>query len=327
MCSRAIRRAAVVVTAAGLLGACSEAQLALHMTKQVEQATGDSAKATHGVYKVGNPYRVDGVLYTPREDFAYDETGVASWYGPGFHARRTANGDVFDQNALTAAHPTLQMPSKIQVTNLENGRSIALIVNDRGPYKRGRILDVSRRAAQLLGFDANGTARVRVRVLPEESLQLAALAGRQGPAPVLVADGTARVASQPGPAVRAVPREAVAVASLDPLSAPAPVPVPPQPVLAKAPLVPPPAPEPVALEPVHATSLYVQAGAFTQRANAERLRARLSAVGQTQISEFQQGNQHFYRVRVGPLRSVEEADRALGRVVGSGQSDARVVVD
>jgi rare lipoprotein A len=313
----AIRRIAFVAAAAGLLGACSEAQLALHMTKKVEQATEDSSSATHGAYKVGNPYRIEGVLYSPREDFAYDETGIASWYGPGFHARRTANGDVFDQNALTAAHPTLQMPSKVQVTNLENGRTIALVVNDRGPYRRGRILDVSRRAAQLLGFDANGTARVRVRILPEESLQMAALAGRKGPAPILVADGTARVASNPAPAARAVPRDVVTVASLEPVAAPAPQPV----------AAPRPESASMTLEPVRPTSLYVQAGAFTQRANADRLQARLASVGPTQVSVFQQGNQVFYRVRVGPLRSVEEADAALGRVVQFGQSDARVVVD
>ena len=314
-----IRRVAVLTAAAGLLGACSEAQLAAHATKRVEQAI-DSPSATHGTYKVGNPYAVEGVWYTPREDFGYDETGIASWYGPGFHARRTANGDVFDQNALTAAHPTLQIPSKVQVTNLENGRSIALVVNDRGPYKRGRILDVSRRAAQLLGFDADGTARVRVKIMPAESLEMAALAGRKGPAPTLVAQAPARVA--PPPTVAAVPRAGVNVASLDP----APVPIPPATTVA-APPGPSTAAAPMTVAPVHATNLFVQAGAFTQRANAERLRNRLSPIGPTQISQFQQGNQLFYRVRVGPLRSVDDADAALGRVVGQGQSDARVVVD
>jgi rare lipoprotein A len=316
-----MRRVAVLAAAAGLLGACSEAQLAVHATKRVERAI-DSPSAPYGAYKVGNPYSVEGVWYTPREDFAYDETGIASWYGPGFHFKRTANGDVFDQNALTAAHPTLQMPSKVQVTNLENGRSIALVVNDRGPYKRGRILDVSRRAAQLLGFDANGTARVRVKILPEESLEMASLAGRKGDAPTMVAQGGAR-AAQPGPAVAAVPREAVTVASLDPV----PIPTPPAPAVAAPASRPAPAAAPVTLDPVRPTTLFVQAGAFTQRANAERLRARLAPIGPTQISEFQQGNQLFYRVRVGPLRSVDDADAALGRVVSQGQSDARVVVD
>ena len=325
MNSSAIRRAVTLCAAAGLLAACSEAQLALHMTKKIEQATDNPNQATNGTYKVGNPYQVEGVWYTPREDFNYDETGIASWYGPGFHAQRTANGDTFDQNALTAAHPTLPMPSKVQVTNLATGRTIALIVNDRGPSKRGRVLDVSRRAAQLLGFDANGTARVRVKILPEESLQLAALSGRKGPAPVLVAQGTARVAPD-APAVRALPREAVAVSTLD---APVPqlaslAPPPPMPTPAAAPAAP---ADHVTLQPVRPTSLYVQAGAFSQPANAERLKAKLAKYGPTHISEVQLGSQRFYRVRVGPLRSVEEADQTLGRVVGGGQSDARVVVD
>ena len=316
MILRATKRAAAVIAAAALLAACSEARLALTVTKKIEEATENPARATFGRYKVGEPYQIEGVWYTPREDFAYDEQGIASWYGPGFHDKRTANGDTYDQNALTAAHPTLQMPSKVQVTNLENGRSLALVVNDRGPYRRGRILDVSRRAAQLLGFDLNGTARVRVRVLPEESLQLAALAGRKGAAPILVARADGAPPAVPRGEVIATPLPTVAVAG--PAAAPAPV--------TAADLAPPPPPL-VTTERVPPTSIYVQAGAFTQQANAERLRARLAQIGKAQISEFRQGERNFYRVRVGPLANVEEADRTLGRVVATGQSDARVVVD
>src|SRR5580698_2414497 len=115
-----------------------------------------------GIYKVGNPYQIDGVWYYPAEDWNYDETGIASWYGPGFQERYTANGEVYDQNDLTAAHKTLPLPSFVRVTNLDNGRSIVLRVNDRGPFARGRIIDVSRRSAQLLGFYGIGTAKVRV---------------------------------------------------------------------------------------------------------------------------------------------------------------------
>ncbi len=115
--------------------------------------------------KVGQPYQVAGRWYVPREDWNYDEVGIASWYGPGFHGKRTANGEIFDQNKLTAAHPTLPLPSYVRVTNLENGRAINLRVNDRGPFAKGRIIDVSRRAAQLLGFAAKGTARVRVQII------------------------------------------------------------------------------------------------------------------------------------------------------------------
>src|ERR1700691_2094534 len=134
------------------------------------------ATAEHPLYKVGDPYQINGVWYYPSEDLSYDETGIASWYGADFHGKYTANGEVYDLNALTAAHRTLPMPSIVQVTNLENGRTIKLRVNDRGPYLRGRIIDVSRRGAQLLGFEGGGTAKVRVRIVPAESIQAKLLA-------------------------------------------------------------------------------------------------------------------------------------------------------
>ncbi|MEQ1868252.1 MAG: septal ring lytic transglycosylase RlpA family protein, partial [Micropepsaceae bacterium] len=122
-------------------------------------------KSSHqaGNYKVGTPYQIAGVWYYPKEDPFYDETGVASWYGEDFHGKATANGERYDMDAFTAAHRTLPMPTIVRVTNLENGRSIKLRVNDRGPYARGRIIDVSNRAAKLLGFSNKGTARVRVQ--------------------------------------------------------------------------------------------------------------------------------------------------------------------
>ncbi len=116
-------------------------------------------------FKVGKPYTINGVTYVPRIDPNYDETGVASWYGPGFHGRPTASGETYDMDALTAAHPTLPLPSRVRVVNLDNGRSIVLKVNDRGPFAKRRIIDVSRRAAKELGFMRRGTARVRVQVL------------------------------------------------------------------------------------------------------------------------------------------------------------------
>ncbi len=122
-----------------------------------------SPTTTGGTYKVGNPYQIGGITYFPAEDPDYDEIGIASWYGVEFHGKPTANGDTYDMNALTAAHKTLPMPFDVRVTNLENNRSIVLTVNDRGPFVDGRIIDVSRRAAQLLGFYEAGTVRVRVQ--------------------------------------------------------------------------------------------------------------------------------------------------------------------
>lgn len=133
-----------------------------------------------GGYRLGEPYVMGGVTYTPQEEWDYDQTGVASWYGHPFHGRLTANGEMYDQNGLTAAHPTLPLPSIVRVTNLENGRVVTLRVNDRGPFAGGRILDVSRRAAQMLRFKSKGTTQVRVEVLEKESREAAAALGWKG---------------------------------------------------------------------------------------------------------------------------------------------------
>ena len=116
-----------------------------------------------GVYKVGKPYVINGVTYYPQEDPSYDKMGIASWYGRDFHAKQTANGELFDMNQITAAHPTLPIPSYVYATNLRNGRTLLVRVNDRGPYKPGRIIDLSRQTARLLGFESQGTTEIRVR--------------------------------------------------------------------------------------------------------------------------------------------------------------------
>lgn len=116
-----------------------------------------------GRYKVGAPYTVAGKRYYPREDKYYDRVGVASWYGDDFHGRLTANGEVYDMNALTAAHPTLPLPSLVKVTNLKNNRSLIVRVNDRGPYVNDRLIDLSRKTADLLGLRHAGLAKVRVQ--------------------------------------------------------------------------------------------------------------------------------------------------------------------
>lgn len=115
-----------------------------------------------GRYMVGKPYTVRGQTYTPREQPGYEAQGTASWYGADFHGRRTANGEIFSANAISAAHPTLPLPSYVRVTNLDNGRSIMVRVNDRGPYVHGRVIDLSHRAADLLGYVNRGMTRVHV---------------------------------------------------------------------------------------------------------------------------------------------------------------------
>jgi rare lipoprotein A len=189
-----------------------------------------------GYYRVGSPYKISGVWYYPAVDYNYDTTGIASWYGEQFEGRLTANGEIFDLNQLTAAHTTLPMPSIVQVSNLENGRSLQLRVNDRGPFVDGRLIDVSRRAAQLLGFEGQGTTLVRVKVLKEESIA-AAEEAMQNSGQILVADAGAVAAA---PTMQTTPR--VAHAAPSPAAAPAPAAIAAAPPPASAPQKPPPPP-------------------------------------------------------------------------------------
>lgn len=322
--SRKTRLAALLLSGT-LLSGCAEMNLFGHMAKSVggDNPPPPSASAATN-YKVGKPYQVAGVWYYPQEDFAYDETGIASWYGPNFHAKLTANGETFDQNAVTAAHKTLQMPSIARVTNLENGRSIIVRINDRGPFVNGRILDLSRKSAQLLGMEGKGTAKVRVQVLAEESRVLAgklkpdstgnepkvASAAPRGsvqaeslPPPPGVKNGdngNVTIASSAQPQQRGLTAEAVEreIAAQE-----------------------------VKSVPVRPTSIYVQAGSYGRHDNANRMVARLSRVGKAQLQQVHLQGKTLFRVRLGPVASVEEADRILDSVVAAGAQDARVVVD
>src|SRR5580698_7420692 len=156
-----VRDGMAIAMIAGSLAACSTAP---------PTYTPVNVPPTAGIYKIGQPYQIEGTWYYPREQPDYDETGIASWYGPTFYGQSTANGETFDASALSAAHRTLPMPVNVRVTNLENGKSLILRVNDRGPFAKGRIIDVSQRAAKLLGFIGNGTARVRVTFVSRADL-------------------------------------------------------------------------------------------------------------------------------------------------------------
>ncbi len=134
-------------------------------------ALGEPVPKGGGTYRIGKPYTVGGRIYVPEEDTSYREEGMASWYGDDFHGRLTANGEVFDMASLTAAHPTLPMPCYARVTNLGNGKSLVVRVNDRGPYHGNRLIDVSNRAAELLEFKGNGVARVRVEYVARAPLE------------------------------------------------------------------------------------------------------------------------------------------------------------
>lgn len=285
---------AVVLTAStAALVSCAQTQLAVHTAKQLLPAP-----TAEGQYKVGKPYQVNGIWYTPAEDPFYDESGIASWYGYPFHGRRTANGEIYDMNALTAAHKTLPMPSYVRVTNLENGRSLILKVNDRGPFVDGRIIDVSRRAAQLLGFQEKGIARTRVEVVP-------------GPGNIRVGEAKATAdAHQQQVAIDAMATADTETLLISPLSFL-------ENIFA----------ERAALADVPATNIYVQAGAFTQIEAANALRLELQSFGNVAVSTIQVGEREFFRVRVGPLETVPRADATLAMIMAKGYAGAHIVVD
>ncbi len=319
-----------------VLSACAQTQ-----PKPPATATGSSAAPVFDqgprAYKIGSPYQVSGAWYYPKVDYSYAETGIASWYGPGFHGKSTANGESYDQNALTAAHRTLPMPSMVRVTNLDNGRSVKVRINDRGPFKNGRIIDLSRHAADLLDMRRQGTAKVRVEIVQDESRALAAAALTKDTAadapnaaprvPVAVEDlaqdaGGITPATRPAtPAASqtawAVPRangprangpRANGTEARPPLSAPEPDGI-------------------VTTVPVQAGQIFVQAGSFTQIVNANKLRARLIKVGNARVVQAVVDQRIFFRVRFGPLDSVDEADLLLATLIDNGHNAARVVVE
>ena len=274
-----------------------------------------------GNYKVGTPYQISGVWYYPKEDPFYDETGIASWYGPDFDGKATANGERYDMNALTAAHRTLPMPTVVRVTNLENGRSIRLRVNDRGPYARGRIIDVSRRAAQMLGFHANGTARVRVQ------FEGRAVVGASPP------QDDDEIASS-APSIRAAPVNSVSSSELAPPPGAATAAARPAatPVNVATPTMAPVADEAVdgvvtTVQVPASTQIWVQVGAFLTRGNADRLAQRLVYAGGARVTQAVANGKPVYRVRFGPYANVEQADSMLNTVIDKGHNGAHIVVE
>jgi rare lipoprotein A len=144
------------------LANCSTGKVFTEKYSQLIVAEGQPVPKGGGGYKVGQPYTINGQTYFPSDNPSYKAEGIASWYGPDFHGRLTANGEVFDMHGISAAHPTMPIPSYARVTNLDNGRSIIVRVNDRGPYARNRLIDVSIGAANALGFYGEGLAHVRV---------------------------------------------------------------------------------------------------------------------------------------------------------------------
>ena len=235
----------------------------------------------------GPPYQVAGKWYVPADAPNYDEVGIASWYGPTFHGKDSATGETFDEMAMTAAHPTLPIPSLVRVTNTENGKTVIVRLNDRGPFVDDRIIDLSKAAGAALDLHGKGTAKVRVQYV-----------------------GAAPAEANAAPAQPATQQLAVRSQDLAPIAAPQPTPV------AYV------APAPRQLETVRPmeakTGFFLQAGSFADLGNANLLRDQLRTNGPVSIASVQVNGSEFYRVMVGPWATRAEADQAQARLVSAG---------
>lgn len=251
-------------------------------------------KGQGGTYKVGKPYKIKGTKYYPKEDYNYSEVGIASWYGSDFHNKKTANGEKYDMNTLTAAHRTLPLPSIVRVTNLENGRSLILRVNDRGPYAKNRIIDISKRGAQLLGYQTQGTAKVRVDLLAEESKALkAAMLGEKVEDIKIPTNKNQQIPALANSKTLVLYDASKADKETNSRGAD--------------------------------NHYFVQAGSFSQKNSAIGLKNKLSQFGNANIAQANVSGNNFYRVRIGPFSFKEEAEVALAKVVNFGISNASVV--
>ena len=308
-----------------LLAGCAETALVVHTAKEIVEIS--KPPIPKGRYKVGTAYQIKNVWYYPKIDYEYDETGIASWYGPNFHQKRTANGEIFDQNAITAAHRTLPMPSVVRVTNLENGRSLIVRINDRGPFAHGRIIDLSRRSAQLLGFARKGTAKTRVQILAAESKAIAQRVkggytaaippiANNAPSPPAVPMTNVSVKSLPvipgmKTAVQKTPRvlkseirkksSAVKLAKLSKSRN-------------------------IVQLPVRNSEIYVQVASFRRKVSAQNFQKLIADLGITGVYEAIVKGKQFHRVRIGPLKDVTQADNILTTLIKRGYPGARVVV-
>jgi rare lipoprotein A len=268
-----------------------------------------------GVYRLGSAYQVDGVWYQPKEDQAYDRVGTASWYGELFHGRRTANGEIYDMDRLSAAHPTLPLPVYARVTNLQNGRSIIVRINDRGPYANDRIIDLSRRSAELLGYRDKGTAQVRVQFLARAPLNGDDSYERRYLANQRWMTYAAKDRQDPV-SVGSLPKQAIAAKNSDlktetrqPKTA----------VRNDAPPV-------KSAEIAAATGrILIQAGSFKNKDNADKARSQLAAIAPVDVTSIAVGADTYFRVRIGPFSTDADAQSALGRANEAGYSGAKIV--
>jgi rare lipoprotein A len=283
----------MVAMAGASLAACASApRYAIAPTARDEDAPRYTDRGSHGysLHGTEKPYQINGKWYYPHAQPDYDQVGVASWYGQQFHNHRTSDGEIFDQFAPSAAHKTLPLPCIVEVTNLANGRKMRLRVNDRGPFVDERLIDLSRAAADQLGFEGRGTTRVRVRYIsPAPPLAAGVMQASLAPRRQVLEPIRSHVADPTMPT-----REAAADDLPQGTQSPA-------------------------------SAYNVQVGAFATRENAERVVAQLGDSGAGVVQPVQRGGDTLYRVVLGGFDDADTASAAQARASAAGFSGAHVI--
>lgn len=279
-----------------VLFSCSETTFLVNSAKRIG-SWGDSPK-----YKVGTPYKINGKWYYPAVDYNYKETGIASWYGPGFHGKKTANGEIFNQNKISAAHRTLPMPSIVKVTNLDNGRVLERVrINDRGPFAGNRIIDLSKKAAEELGFVNLGVANVTVEILEEESREHA------------IGNTNYQVLKAESAEVKEIKKSNIKEIKQsqnnnnDKVSNEPKIKQETSVIFANKPLA-------------------IQVGAFTDHRNAKSLTNKLSEF-KAYIERSFVNNKYLYRVRVGPFSNANIAEKIKNQLFDLGYTASHLIVN
>jgi len=288
---------------------------------------------TVGYYKVGNPYKIGGKTYVPKEQPDYDEVGVASWYGPDFHKKQTANGGTFDQTTLTAAHRTLPLPCMVRVTNLRNNKTLIVMVNDRGPFAKDRILDVSERAAEILGFKNAGSTKVRVEYLPGQTKRLLAdmpeskkkallanksksgkdLAITDSPAAPIITSAS----SLATPKITSVQINAANdIKEIKPIADSEKTNLEPTPKAIQA---------AEKIEEINSEAHYVQAGLYSVADNAKRVEKNLASLGAVNVTPVKFKEKQLYKVTIGPIIDKKIAELTLKKAITLGHPDAMLI--
>lgn len=317
------------LVALGLVGCASDKKLDPFAGKGSSYYKGKGPiPAGGGRYHVGKPYQVAGRWYTPKEQPGYDKVGEASWYGEAFHARRTSNGEYFDMNDLTAAHPTLPLPSYAKVTNVNNGREIIVRINDRGPFVGTRLIDLSKRSADALGYRSRGKARVRVQWIANAPLndkdyrhlammneqmqegasmrQLASLSGSKAPASTMVASAEPKPRKKQKPYQERVPEPETTTVSYEP------------------PPAPPPQEQPTQDDGYATAGFVVHVATFASRDNADGAYDELSATMDLQMFAFEGQDGPLYRLQTRPVEDESTATQMLYQLQDKGYSGAKI---